>query len=162
MSLHTLFWVHPNHYYWPGNLVKRAWYSLPRYEWYRTRSFGRRQAQERLLPKHFFSSPARQVQRESIGRVYSSVYIISGYCCKQILPSPSLLHLISILHSRNSIASAQFNMVFGRLIHFTFDALAVSTILAGVKKTTGFSWVHDLAMRVMLIVSLIPMSIFWR
>ncbi|KGB79437.1 hypothetical protein I307_02408 [Cryptococcus deuterogattii 99/473] len=35
-------------------------------------------------------------------------------------------------------------MVFGRLIHFTFDALALSTILAGVKKTTGFSPATDL------------------
>lgn len=29
--------------------------------------------------------------------------------------------------------------MFGRLIHYGFDALAVSTILAGVKKTTGFA-----------------------
>ncbi|AAW43761.1 hypothetical protein CNBE4100 [Cryptococcus deneoformans B-3501A] len=35
-------------------------------------------------------------------------------------------------------------MVFGRLVHFTFDALAVSTILAGVKKTTGFAPATDL------------------
>lgn len=30
-------------------------------------------------------------------------------------------------------------MVLGRLVHYAVDALAVSTILAGVKKTTGFT-----------------------
>lgn len=30
-------------------------------------------------------------------------------------------------------------MVLGRLVHYTFDALAVSAILAGVKKSTGFA-----------------------
>ncbi|CAD6579773.1 MAG: hypothetical protein TREMPRED_002564 [Tremellales sp. Tagirdzhanova-0007] len=29
-------------------------------------------------------------------------------------------------------------MVLGRLAHYAFDALAISTILAGVKKSTGF------------------------
>ncbi|WVQ74821.1 hypothetical protein IAR50_004428 [Cryptococcus sp. DSM 104548] len=35
-------------------------------------------------------------------------------------------------------------MALGRLVHYAFDALAVSTILAGVKKTTGFSPATDL------------------
>jgi hypothetical protein len=30
-------------------------------------------------------------------------------------------------------------MVLGRLTHFAFDALAISTVLAGVKKTTGYA-----------------------
>jgi hypothetical protein len=30
-------------------------------------------------------------------------------------------------------------MVLGRLFHYGFDLLAVSTIIAGVKKTTGFA-----------------------
>jgi hypothetical protein len=29
--------------------------------------------------------------------------------------------------------------MFGRIFHFTFDALAVSAVLAGVKKSTGFA-----------------------
>lgn len=30
-------------------------------------------------------------------------------------------------------------MVLGRLTHYALDALAISTIFAGVKKTTGFA-----------------------
>jgi hypothetical protein len=30
-------------------------------------------------------------------------------------------------------------MVLGRLTHYAFDALAVSAIFAGVKKSTGFA-----------------------
>ncbi|KAI9637364.1 uncharacterized protein MKK02DRAFT_43290 [Dioszegia hungarica] len=30
-------------------------------------------------------------------------------------------------------------MVLGRLFHWGFDAMAISALLAGVKKTTGFS-----------------------
>ncbi|KAK1927062.1 hypothetical protein DB88DRAFT_476554 [Papiliotrema laurentii] len=30
-------------------------------------------------------------------------------------------------------------MVLGRLAHYAFDALAISTVLAGVKKSTGFA-----------------------
>jgi hypothetical protein len=29
--------------------------------------------------------------------------------------------------------------MLGRLLHYGFDALAISTVLAGVKKTTGFT-----------------------
>lgn len=29
-------------------------------------------------------------------------------------------------------------MVLGRLTHYAFDALAISTVLAGIKKQTGF------------------------
>jgi hypothetical protein len=29
--------------------------------------------------------------------------------------------------------------MLGRLIHYGFDAMAVSTVLAGIKKTTGFA-----------------------
>jgi len=32
-------------------------------------------------------------------------------------------------------------MVLGRLTHYAFDALAVSVVLAGVKKQTGFGYV---------------------
>jgi hypothetical protein len=32
-------------------------------------------------------------------------------------------------------------MVLGRLTHYAFDALAISTVLAGVKKQTGFGYV---------------------
>ncbi|WVQ82000.1 hypothetical protein IAT38_004127 [Cryptococcus sp. DSM 104549] len=35
-------------------------------------------------------------------------------------------------------------MVLGRLIHYAVDALAISTVLAGVKKTTGFAPSTDL------------------
>ncbi|WWD19004.1 hypothetical protein CI109_103461 [Kwoniella shandongensis] len=35
-------------------------------------------------------------------------------------------------------------MVLGRLAHYAFDALALSTIIAGVKKTTGFTPATDL------------------
>ena len=30
-------------------------------------------------------------------------------------------------------------VMFGRLFHYTFDAMAVSAVLAGVKKSTGFA-----------------------
>ena len=30
-------------------------------------------------------------------------------------------------------------MVLGRLAHYAFDALAISAVLAGIKKTTGFA-----------------------
>lgn len=33
-------------------------------------------------------------------------------------------------------------MVLGRLAHYGFDLLAVSTIVAGIKKTTGFACVY--------------------
>ncbi|KAK8854849.1 hypothetical protein IAR55_003588 [Kwoniella newhampshirensis] len=35
-------------------------------------------------------------------------------------------------------------MVLGRLAHYAFDALAISTVIAGVKKTTGFAPATDL------------------
>jgi len=35
-------------------------------------------------------------------------------------------------------------MVLGRLTHYAFDALAISTVLAGVKKQTGFGYVFNL------------------
>ncbi|KAF5392264.1 hypothetical protein D9757_001570 [Collybiopsis confluens] len=34
-------------------------------------------------------------------------------------------------------------MVLGRLFHFTFDAVMVSTVLAGVKKNSGFGFDVD-------------------
>ncbi|WWC90747.1 uncharacterized protein L201_005684 [Kwoniella dendrophila CBS 6074] len=34
-------------------------------------------------------------------------------------------------------------MVLGRLVHYAFDALAISTVLAGVKKTTGYAPATD-------------------
>ncbi|WVQ99962.1 hypothetical protein IAU59_007105 [Kwoniella sp. CBS 9459] len=35
-------------------------------------------------------------------------------------------------------------MVLGRLVHYGLDALAITTILAGVKKTTGYAPSTDL------------------
>jgi hypothetical protein len=32
-------------------------------------------------------------------------------------------------------------MVLGRLFHYTFDAIMVSTVLAGVRRSSGFSCV---------------------
>jgi hypothetical protein len=43
-------------------------------------------------------------------------------------------------------------MVLGRLTHYAFDALAISTVLAGVKKQTGFGYVPSLS------VLLLPFS----
>jgi hypothetical protein len=37
-------------------------------------------------------------------------------------------------------------MVLGRLTHYAFDALAISTVLAGVKKQTGFGYVPSLSL----------------
>ncbi|ORX38609.1 hypothetical protein BD324DRAFT_621572 [Kockovaella imperatae] len=34
-------------------------------------------------------------------------------------------------------------MVLGRLMHYTFDALAISAVIAGVKKSTGFGPATD-------------------
>jgi hypothetical protein len=41
--------------------------------------------------------------------------------------------------------SAQFNMVVGRLTHYAIDALLLSTIVAGVKRSTGFACVPFLS-----------------
>ena len=38
-------------------------------------------------------------------------------------------------------------MVLGRLAHYAFDAILLSTVAAGVKRTTGFVCVPDSAFR---------------
>ena len=37
-------------------------------------------------------------------------------------------------------------MVLGRLTHYAFDALAISVVLAGVKKQTGFGYVPSFSL----------------
>ena len=32
-------------------------------------------------------------------------------------------------------------MVFGRLVHYAVDAVLLSTVVAGVRRSTGFEWV---------------------
>lgn len=38
-------------------------------------------------------------------------------------------------------------MVLGKLAHYAFDAILLSTVAAGVKRTTGFVCVQDLTFR---------------
>lgn len=58
-----------------------------------------------------------------------------------VLSSTRFFRSLSLLFATLSEATrlhTHFAML-GRLIHFGFDALAISTVLAGVKKTTGFA-----------------------
>jgi hypothetical protein len=63
-------------------------------------------------------------------------------------------------HTKHSTASLYHppipnnvhTMVLGRLTHYAFDALAISTVLAGVKKQTGFGYVPSFSSLPLLIL----------
>lgn len=48
-------------------------------------------------------------------------------------------HPLHPLTTQPSYLSTYITMVLGRLTHWALDALAISTVLAGVKKQTGFA-----------------------
>jgi hypothetical protein len=50
-----------------------------------------------------------------------------------------VLALVCCLVQLSSLLA--FIMVFGRLVHYAMDAVLLSTVVAGVRRSTGFEWV---------------------
>lgn len=48
-------------------------------------------------------------------------------------------------------------MALGRLFHYAVDAVLVSTVLAGVKKTSGFSYVLRIQVSINIPAYLLPL-----
>ncbi len=55
---------------------------------------------------------------------------------------PPRIHLITHRPLRRPKQLQLLFMMIGRLVHYAFDAAMVSTVLAGVRRSSGFTYVH--------------------